>query len=310
MEKCFFYVIIINIFVQSVKNFNIAILNDKILQKKNIKKESTIKNKNIFIVSNSGLKTNFMNVSKNYLIKMSFNNFPISIQNKYYYYLLKYIINNYLNDSYFDEILYENNFYKYFYEFIFFHFIIDNDAVLIDANIYFYKSKNLLVNKGILIFIKKYFNIFQNPFIDTFLDIYRQSNIEEKVSTFLFEIKTIKKGLEKNLMEIYLNIINHFNLIFDDEYINSLLAINTKVSKYYIKIIEKLNSEIYWKSISDTDIIYDYIDFIVSSFESMEKEIKIEIESFIKRHKRNLKFEKRFNDLARKIELYLNNTEH
>ena len=155
-----FYVIIINIFVQSVKNFNIAILNNKILQKKNIKKESFIKNKNIFIVSNSGLKTNFMNVSKNYLIKMSFNNFPISIQNKYYYYLLKYIINNYLNDSYFDEILYENNFYKYFYEFIFFHFIIDNDAVLIDANIYFYKSKNLLVNKGILIFIKKYFNIF------------------------------------------------------------------------------------------------------------------------------------------------------
>ena len=35
MEKCFFCVIIINIFVQSVKNFNIAILNDKILYENN-----------------------------------------------------------------------------------------------------------------------------------------------------------------------------------------------------------------------------------------------------------------------------------
>ena len=204
MKKCLFFAIIINICFLSVKLKQIVILSDKTLQGKEIEKESFINYNNISIVSNVQIKKDFIDISSNYLIKMVFNTFSVLIQ-KNYYYLLKFIIYKYLNYTYFDRALNPNNIYKSFFEVIIFHFNIINNSVLIDINICFFKSKNSLLNKGILIFSKKYFLVNPICFIQLSLIIYCPSisNFDKYLSHLYSKIEKRIKIEINELFELF-----------------------------------------------------------------------------------------------------------
>ena len=229
MKKCLFFITIINIDFLLVNLKKIVILSDKTIQgKEKIAKESFVNYNNISIVSNIQLKKDFFDIPSYYLIKMEFNTFSISIQNKYYY-LLKFIISNYLNFSYFDRALAANNIYKSFFEVIFLYFNIINNPVFIDVNIYFFKSKNLLLNKGILIISKKYIIDIPNGFSHPFLIIYWQyiSNFDKYLSHFY---ANIEKGILKEKNEL-LDIL--------DELDNNFIKIISDIVGEYFELFEK-----------------------------------------------------------------------
>ena len=240
MKKCLFFAIIINIGFLSVKLKKIVKVGDKTIQGKEIEKESFINYNNISIVSNVQIKKDFIDISSNYLIKMVFNTFSVLIQ-KNYYYLLKFIIYKYLNYTYFDRALNANNIYKSFFEVIFFHFNIINNSVLIDINICFFKSKNSLLNKGILIFSKKYFIVIPNCFIQLSLIIYYPSisNFDKYLSSLYSKIENriqieINEIIELLYMagKLYSDLNSLSNIIIDENFeLNEKYMFEIKLNK-------------------------------------------------------------------------------
>ena len=214
MKKClYFEILFINIIFLSV------ILSDKTIQGKKIKKVSLIYRNKTSIASNVQFKKNFIEISINNLITMEFNSFSISIKTKYYY-LLKFMIHKYLNTSYFDEALDACDVNKSFYEFIFFHYNIINNSVLIDVNIYFYKSKNSSLNKNFLIFSKNYFifipNYFREPYF-LIMYMYRQYT-----STFSYDLNYLYDYTDEESIKEY----------------NDLLGLIYSLKKSYINFTE------------------------------------------------------------------------
>ena len=212
MKKIICFSFIINIILSFEKSDNK--LNDITKKEEKEKYKNFLKYNNISIISNIKLEQNFIDISNIYLSKKVSNNYSLSYTKKYF--LLKLIINKYIRYPYhYNSSLNNKDFYEFYYEYIFFQYNIIKNSVLIDVLIYFYKERNILLNNGIIIFVKKYFVIYQNPFL-----IYNYTE-----ATNLNENKI-------NLNEIYKNtLINIFSIVI--KIINLIYSLNILISFCY-----------------------------------------------------------------------------